>query len=460
MELIKLAFANLLRNKVRASLTIIGVVIGIAALFSMVSFGTGLEKNILKTFYDNDLFTTLTITSQKIDLKKPRKSLKKVSKDTLAPPLNDSLINELSKLKEIELIYPQVNRQVKAEFDGSSQITTITGLPLELKKFKPYSELEAGTFFTNDSTNDLIISSSFLYDLVTEADSTLINKKINAKDYIGKSIELTTATLGGFNPMMAMPMFAMGGMMGAQQGVTQKKMTYKIIGVLKTNGMEMNKLSSAEIYAPINNVKKIPSLGFNSIEDVLKLNNENKNVYSTISVRAKGVGELDSLVVILKAQKINYISISEQLGEIKKGFTIVQSILGIIGFISLMVAGLGIVNTMLMSVLERTKEIGIMKSIGAEEKQIRTLFFYEAGFIGACGAIGGMLLGWGATIIANAFVNNSIVSKGGDPVVLFDFPIWLIAGAFLFGLCMALIAGVYPAIRASRVDPVEALRQN
>jgi len=121
-------------------------------------------------------------------------------------------------------------------------------------------------------------------------------------------------------------------------------------------------------------------------------------------------------------------------------------------------ASLGIVNTMVMSIIERTREIGVLKSLGAEERDIRLLFLAESGMIGTIGALVGILFGWLITRVASV-VAHSIMEREGIPKFeLFALPLWLILTAFLFGLLVSLVAGLYPAARAARVDPVEALR--
>jgi putative ABC transport system permease protein len=137
-----------------------------------------------------------------------------------------------------------------------------------------------------------------------------------------------------------------------------------------------------------------------------------------------------------------------------------DAILGAIGTIALVVAALGIINTMVMSILERTREIGIMKAIGGSEGEIRTIFFIEAGTIGFIGAVFGLVLGWLVTRVANMIANARFLPAGESPVDFFYFPLWLILGAIVFSLVISLSAGLYPANRAARVNPVEALRHD
>ncbi|NJO89755.1 MAG: ABC transporter permease [Chloroflexia bacterium] len=150
----------------------------------------------------------------------------------------------------------------------------------------------------------------------------------------------------------------------------------------------------------------------------------------------------------------------ERLSELRRSFLIVDAILGAIGLIALFVASLGIVNTMVMSILERTHEIGIMKSIGASNKEIKLIFFVEASVIGFMGGVFGLVLGWLVTRLANLVINSQLVPLGEEPVDLFYFPAWLILGSLLFSIVISLIAGLYPATRASKIDPVKALRHD
>ncbi|MDZ7743051.1 MAG: FtsX-like permease family protein [Bacteroidota bacterium] len=157
---------------------------------------------------------------------------------------------------------------------------------------------------------------------------------------------------------------------------------------------------------------------------------------------------------------MNVFSISDQLEEIKKGFLVMDSILGAIGIVALLIAALGIINTMVMSILERTREIGIMKAIGGSDREIKTIFFVEAGSIGFIGAIFGLVLGWLFTRAATLVINNYIIPDDEVAVDLFYFPYWLILGAIVFSILISLLAGLYPAARAAKVDPVKALRHD
>ena len=188
--------------------------------------------------------------------------------------------------------------------------------------------------------------------------------------------------------------------------------------------------------------------------------NDHADGYSSLYVRVRKITDMDSVKARIKSMGYGVFSIIDQLEEIKRGFVVLDIALGTVGAIALVVAALGIINTMIMSILERTREIGIMKAIGGSENEIKGIFFIEAGCIGLFGGIFGLGLGWIVTRIANVIANYYIARQGGIYVDLFYIPVWLITGAMVFSILVSLLAGLYPAIRAARVDPVEALRHD
>jgi putative ABC transport system permease protein len=117
-------------------------------------------------------------------------------------------------------------------------------------------------------------------------------------------------------------------------------------------------------------------------------------------------------------------------------------------------------NTMVMSILERTREIGIMKAIGGSDGDIRRIFLIEAAAIGLMGGIAGVMLGWLVGRVINFGANQYIVSQGGTAGNLFSLPLWLIGAAIGFAIFVSLAAGSYPAGRAARLDPIQALRHD
>jgi putative ABC transport system permease protein len=116
---------------------------------------------------------------------------------------------------------------------------------------------------------------------------------------------------------------------------------------------------------------------------------------------------------------------------------------------------------MIMSILERTREIGIMKAIGAEDREIKLIFFVEAAFIGLLGGVLGVLAAWGIDAVANRLAYRFILKpQGASYVDFFSLPVYLWLGAILFAVLVSILAALYPAARAARIDPVKALRHD
>lgn len=459
-DLITMARQNLWRTRLRTTLTLIGVIIGIGALIAMVSFGIGLERNITEKFKSNDLFTSLTISTKALNFKPGSRGHEKEPRAATSVPLNDSFLTLLQNRPEVAIAYPKLNLPVRAKYDSISSPSSIGGLPMRMQHYPPYNQLFAGRYFSSDSALEVIVSINFLnmmgIDAVTKqqlpnyvvTDSSM--KLALVDTLIGKEISVFTTTLKSTDP------FDFIG--GIENVIGEKEIKLVIVGITKEEQFSGPTIREALIM-PLGAAKALPSLGFDRISDLLD-NKARGHQYGAIYVKAKSMETLTQLKQFLDKERISYFAVDDGLSEMKKAFLILDSVLGIIGFISLLVAGFGIVNTMLMSILERKREIGIMKAIGGKNRDIRLIFFFEAGFIGFVGALGGIATGFAITRVANLVVNKQLIKNSDEFVDLFSFPWWLIVGSMLFAIVISLLAGLYPAIRASRIHPIDALRQN
>lgn len=468
-DMIILAFNNLWKSKLRTFLTTLGVIVGIGALSSMVSFGTGMQKNITDSFKDNDLFTSMTVTSSEFNLEKiSQGDLESITDDKKKPtPLNDSTLEIIQSLEHIEIAYAQESFPAKLRYNNKETSATVSMIPANMHHYKPYSELYAGDFYKTDSQNVIVVSKHYLRQMdiiVTEDPENYNNKRLDTtKTYtiihpdslIGKTFELITAVFDpsqiSFNPI----------------GGSKKDMPIKdsvnnvtIIGIQDRQSFNAGGFLSGGIYMSPVAASKIPRISFTNVFDLLDKNKSKDNKYSSIYVRVKDYKYLEKTRLELEKKGFEVFSIGDKIDEIKRVFLIFDSILGAIGTIALFVAALGIMNTLLMSILERRKEIGIMKSIGASEGEIKMIFFVEAATIGFIGGVLGLLLGWMVTKIANIIANTSFADAAQAKIDLFYFPVWLIIGAILFSILVSLLSGLYPASRAAKIDPVEALRHD
>ena len=185
-----------------------------------------------------------------------------------------------------------------------------------------------------------------------------------------------------------------------------------------------------------------------------------KRTFTQLTVKVTHPQAAQDVEDKIKAMGFGAFSLTDVLKGFKRGFIILDIFLSLIGSIALTVSSLGIVNTMVMSILERTREIGIMKAIGGSDGDIRRIFLIEASAIGLLGGLAGVFLGWvvgrGINFGANIYIRN----QGGAAGDLFSLPFWLIGGAIGFSIVVSLIAGSYPAGRAAKLDPIQALRHD
>jgi predicted lysophospholipase L1 biosynthesis ABC-type transport system permease subunit len=182
--------------------------------------------------------------------------------------------------------------------------------------------------------------------------------------------------------------------------------------------------------------------------------------YPSAVVRVAKASSTQDVEEQIKKLGFQAFSLNDALQGAKRAFIILDIVLSLIGSIALAVSSLGIVNTMVMSILERTREIGIMKAIGGSDGDIRRIFLIEASAIGFFGGASGVVLGWLVGRIINFGANVYIQQQGGTPGNLFSLPFWLVGGAIGFSIAVSLVAGSYPAARAAKLNPIEALRHD
>ena len=467
-DLARMAMSNLWRTKVRTTFTVLGVIIGVGALTSMVSFGVGMQKNVTDAFVESDLFTSLTITSAKIDIDKITSG--DIQSLTTKQPdkqqvLNDSLIAEIKKVEGISVAFPEISIPVRLDYNDQSTTLSVRAIPVDMKAYYPFNKVAHGRFFTDNKSREIVLDEKVLKRLGVKikngqnkiADTTNKYKYCFADSILGTELDLLSKNID-IKQVVSNP-FAM--MMGKKNLPFKDSLVkLRIAGILsKSSDFSANDFGSGA-YIPIETSELIPSLGFSSVWDLLKEKDSNSEGYSSIYVRVENVEDMTRVIKELRAMNLNVFAFSEKLKEIKRIFIILNSLLSVIGLIALVVAAFGIINTMLMSILERTREIGIMKSIGGGEGDIRKIFFVEVSFIGLIGGLFGIVLGWLVTKLAGVILNAQLAADDLPDAELFYFPLWLIFGAIGFSIFVSLAAGMYPANKAARIDPVKALRHD
>lgn len=482
-DLAQSSTGNLWRMKLRSFLTISGVVIAIAAFVSMLSFGAGMQKNVSEQYNKLGLFSTMQVY--------PPDKGKVADSIGRAAVLDRDAVKRLSSIPGVELAYPFDAFPVTIAVVDTQLTTTAQALPEAAVQTKLFSQMRAGTLFSADSSDQAMVSEDLLDILrIKDPDSLvgqrlIVTAKLASLDsgivhvFRGLPAHLRErfrqirrdslqyreywSRLGREEANAALSRFV-DGFLNARSVVTD---TLRISGVLE--GRAHGRSSIKPIIIPADRAARFRAGGFSDDPTELLGALRSGTLFGSASeMRGKEYPHvtlsLDPNIAYepirdsVKALGFRAFSYAEEFKEIRKFFLYFNLGLSVVGLIALVTASLGIVNTMVMSIIERTREIGVLKSLGAEERDIRLLFLAESGMIGTIGALVGILFGWLITRVASV-VAHSIMEREGIPKFeLFALPLWLILTAFLFGLLVSLVAGLYPAARAARVDPVEALR--
>ena len=241
--------------------------------------------------------------------------------------------------------------------------------------------------------------------------------------------------------------------------VVPKEKHLQIVGVVETEPASgFGGFGSGRLLIPLSVAETLRAAQVNDLRDVLRDASSDKPAYASLTVRVKSPSLVDSTEAKIKNLGFGAFSLLDASKSLKIFFSVFDLLLGIFGSLALAVATLGIVNTLVMAILERRREIGVLKALGAADSDVKQLFFVEAGVMGLGGGVLGVFFGW---LIGQALtLGTNIYLKRQDlpGVQLSSVPWWLIGGAIGFAVLVSLIAGLYPASRAAKLNPVDALR--
>ena len=245
---------------------------------------------------------------------------------------------------------------------------------------------------------------------------------------------------------------------GSGFSITRTERTFRVVGIIEEEpfgGMRM--ISRARLFLPTATAESMNLMQMADTQQMMKAG-ANARVYTMLTVHVKNSSQAEAVQDAIKKMKFGTYSFLDATKGIRRFFAILDGFLGIFGSLALAVASLAIVNTLVMAVLERRREIGIMKALGASDVDIKKIFFAEAAAMGAAGGVLGVLLGWGIGRVINVGTNFWL-ARNKLPAENFWFvPWWLVLSAIVFAIGVSILSGLYPASRAAKLDPVQALR--
>jgi putative ABC transport system permease protein len=461
-DLGELAVRNLRESVLRNSLTTIGISVGVASLVAMLSLGIGLQQLASRRLMKSGLFDTVVVTS--------RRDLRNFGRedDRSAPPPGESRILDEPTRLEIEHLpnvmeaYPDIRFITELRFDDKPHLTMVAALPSSAKSNDAFEALQ-GHFFSSDTAPEVVIQKTFAEELLGKTPKSGLDETNVAQlapPLLGKELvmryaqrEASQAAPSAGNDTASGDQ----GISGAAYSVVSRELKLKIVGVADLDPESMRGPTRARVFLPL---KLAESLHVMQPTDLREISRSagSQPVYSSVSVRVKNPAQIRAIEDAIRKMGFNTFSILDATRSLQQFFAVLDVFLGIFGSLALAVASIGIVNTLVMAILERRREIGIMKAIGASDGDVKKLFFAEAGAMGILGGIVGVALGWAIGQVINLGTNIYLKRQSLPPEHFWSVPWWLVAFALVFAFGVSLVSGLYPAGRAARLDPVQALR--
>jgi len=239
--------------------------------------------------------------------------------------------------------------------------------------------------------------------------------------------------------------------------VVARERKLRIVAVTDQDPEGMRGLAGARMFIPLQTAQNLHVMLPSGLRGG-ELDFSNAPAYPSLSVRVKSPNSVESVQDAIRKMGFNTFSILDATRNLRRFFAVLDLFLGIFGSLALAVAALGIVNTLVMAILERRREIGIMKAIGASDGDVKKLFLAEAAVMGLLGGMLGVALGWVIGRLINAGTNFYLRRQNLPSENLWAVPWWLVGGAIAFAIVISMISGLYPAARAAKLDPVQALR--
>jgi len=437
-DITELASRNLRQSVLRNSLTTLGVAVGVASLVAMISLGIGLQQMASKRLNRSGLFDSVIVSSRRDFL--PRADRRAGVTATNARVLDEESRQEIAKLPKVIEVLPDVRFNTEVRYNNEPHIGLVGGLAPSARTNEAFDTLK-GKFFSGPEAAEAVLVKEYATEL-----------EKNPQDLIGKQIVIRYAERQAINNQPA----ADNSDQDFGYSIIRREQPLKVVGIIDQEPFGGFR-GDSKIFIPLDLAQKMNVAQGSDMRSILR-DQPGKRTYVTLTIRVSKPAHVQETEDAVKKLGFSAFSLLDASRNLQLFFRVLDTFLGVFGSLALVVASLGIVNTLVMAILERRREIGIMKAIGADDSDVRGLFFAEAGVMGVVGGGLGVLFGWLIGRAINFGTNFYLHRQQLPPQELWIVPWWLVIVAVVFSFLITLAAALYPAARAARLDPVQALR--
>lgn len=449
IELIDLAIKNMTSKKNRFLVTVGGMTVGIAGIVFLVSIGYGLQS---------------LVTNRVARLEEMKQA------DVSVLPgsrlfLNDDTLSSFREIEDVDLALPQIAVVGKINFNNSVTDMAVYGVTREYLEQSAIAPISGQIFDNNELETDIVVTKELIeessldttipseYDLTddfieiegeSESDSTLQISKVQFPESLkdrGAVVNRSFLRVLAIDEQDALDktfsvtfVSTNKSLEGDQERIESNAVDYKIIGITPDDATPL-------LYVPFIHLR---ALGITN--------------YSQIKIAVDQDRNLPQVRQTIEAKGFNTSSVVDTVAQIEGLFSTVRTVLGLLGTIALLVAALGMFNTLTVSLLERTREIGLLKAMGMKADEVRDLFLAESMIMGSLGGFLGLVIGLSLGKVLELLLSAYAVLNGAGRVTIIDIPILFALSIFLISFFVGVATGIYPARRAKKISALNALR--
>ena len=443
IDLIKMGARNLLRRKARTALTVIGVIIGTISIMVMISIGIGMNESFEQSILENGSMTVIEVYANSYFEDKDGNWTEKKQE------LNKETLEKIKAIEHVKSVTPIIygNAQLLAKKKYTTYLNLMV-MDLDCYEEFGYPALEDGTYPTKENSKDRIYFGSQMWlDFGYFNGSRYVRKDI---DYQKEKLELQ--------------------FQGYEKNPKKRDFSYEISELVMIPQSESG-YSMADYYAFMDYDLYV-SL-FEKYANTLKLTDRKKALesltkYENIQINVDNMNNVTDVQDELEKLGLRSESQMQYIAPMQETAKMLELILGAIGGVAMLISAINIANTMIMSIYERTREIGIMKVLGCKVSDVKKLFLFEAGLIGFIGGTIGVGLSYLVSWLLNKYggdifsglMGGGMYGQGGNEAPMCVIPFWLPFFAAGFGIFVGLVSGFFPALRATRISAIEAMKND